>query len=180
MVLQADSHEKNLYKHKLKTNSIWLIHRYIHGKNIINLKWDRNIYKTRKINKQVSFKWSKIPRGPCPSIEQESRTLLLLWAPVLFRHRWDCRPSLCRSFQDWIFPSSLHTAVSLEGHPCQLGIRADRLWTESLRGWRGGGERENMWIKWKLGVKVCGCLVTLCVCTYSLTGQTLFHEVLVA
>ena len=174
MVLQADSHEKNLYKHKLKTNSKWLIHRYIHGKNIINLKWDRSVYKTKKINKQVSFKWSKIPRGPYPSIGQESRTLLLLWVPVLFPHRWDCRPSLCRSFQDWIFLSSLHTAVSLEGHPCQLGIRVDRLWRESLRGWRGGGggreEEEG-------GGKICklseGC------CLYLRCVGALFHFVCV-
>ena len=141
----------------------------IHTWKELNLKWDRSVYKTKKINKQVCFKWSKIPHGPYPSIGQESRTLLLLWAPVLFRHRWDCRPSLCHSFQDWISPSSLHTAVSLEGHPCQLGIRADRLWRESLRGWRG--ERGEG------GGKICilseGC------CLYLRCVGALFHFVCV-
>ena len=160
MVLQADSWKEWSYETQTKTITQvddTLIHTYTsHGKNlkyIINLKWDRNVYKTRKINKQVCFRWSKIPRGPYPSIGQVSRTLLSLWVPVLFQHRWHCRPSLCRSFQDWIFLSSLHTAVSLEGHPCQLGIRADRLWRESLSG-RVEGEK-SMLISERCCTRMC-------------------------
>ena len=58
--------EKNLYKHKLQTNSIWLIHRYIHGKNIINLKWDRSVHKTRRLISRYALNGVRFLAVPVP------------------------------------------------------------------------------------------------------------------